>query len=183
MLEDGIEYEADKKHAVRIWEELGMDEKTKGRDCPISKADDQNVDGEDETELSKEEASKFRRIAATANFLALDRTDIQYAVKEICRDMSRPMMKSWGKLKRIARYLIKHPRMVWKYPEVEEHEVEVLDAYTDSDWAGCLGTRKSTNGGVLALWGKCNQVMEQYAVHGGIVERRSGVLRISEDRS
>ena len=34
---------------------------------------------------------------------------------------------------------------MWQAP------VRVLDVYTDSDWAGCVRTRKSTSGGIMKL--------------------------------
>ena len=41
------------------------------------------------------------------------------------------------------------PRIVWRYDWQEaKKEVEV---YTDSDWAGCMRTRKSTSGGVIKV--------------------------------
>ena len=40
---------------------------------------------EDRERLNNQDASQYRALAAGANYLALDRTDVQYAVKEICR--------------------------------------------------------------------------------------------------
>ena len=46
---------------------------------------------EEETELlDSAMASKYRALAARANYLAGDRTDLMYAVKEICRSMANP---------------------------------------------------------------------------------------------
>ena len=63
------------------------------------------------TELSKEEALKFRRIAALMNYVAQDRPDTQVAVSHLCTDMSKPTQQSWTMLKRIGRYLKKHQRV------------------------------------------------------------------------
>ena len=51
------------------------------------------------------EARLFRACSARANYLAQDRPDLQYAVKEIARRMARPTGKDWILLKRLARYL------------------------------------------------------------------------------
>ena len=40
--------------------------------------------------LDKHEVSRFRAIAARANYLAQDRPDMRYFVKQITRRMSRP---------------------------------------------------------------------------------------------
>ena len=65
--------------------------------------------------------------------------------------MSAPAERSIQKLKRLARYVLQHPRAVWKYgPESEDGVVAV---YSDSDWGGCVRTRRSTSGGMIALDG------------------------------
>ena len=51
------------------------------------------------------------------------------------------------RLKRVVRYLQEKPRAVQLFKwAAEEKEVKVQ---VDSDWAGCLVTRRSTSGGVL----------------------------------
>ncbi len=85
--------------------------------------------------------------AARANFLASDRPDIAFAVKELCRGMSAPTARDPEALKRLARYLLGKPRVVFHY--AWQRAPESLDVYTDSDWAGCVKTRKSTTGGAL----------------------------------
>ena len=42
-------------------------------------------------ELVGAEATWFRAVAARSNHLAADRPDIQYAVKEVCRRMAKPV--------------------------------------------------------------------------------------------
>ena len=54
-------------------------------------------------ELQGQEATRFRAVAARSNYLAADRPDIQYSVKEICRRMAKPVDSNWKKLIRLAR--------------------------------------------------------------------------------
>ena len=54
----------------------------------------------------------------------------------------------WRALKRLARYLKERPRMIFRLPF---QQCEALDIYSDTDWAGCLRTRKSTSGGCAML--------------------------------
>ena len=61
--------------------------------------------------------------------------------------MSRPSLKDWAKLKRLGRYLIGRPRLVYKYHCQEE--VKVITAYSDANWASNAADRRSTSGGVL----------------------------------
>lgn len=83
--------------------------------------------------------------------------------------MARPKKGSWLKLKMLARYLVKYPRVVWRYCEAEE--IQYIDAWTDSDWAGCLGTRKSTSGGAVGIRGG---TLKHWASTQGTVALSSG---------
>ena len=61
------------------------------------------------------------------------------------------MAGDWAKLTRLGRYLKDAPRCVLMYPW--QGEEEGLRGYSDSDWAGCRRTAKSTSGG-LAMVGR-----------------------------
>ena len=111
--------------------------------------DAEMVDGN--VQLSEKEATTFRALAARANYLSLDRPDIQFATKEICRDMARPTASSMRRMKRLARYLLQHPRTVVEFGH--ESRGNDIDVYSDSDWAGCLRTRRSTSGGIVTVNG------------------------------
>ena len=81
--------------------------------------------------------------------MTLDRADTQYAVKEICRGMACPTIGHWKRLKRLGRYLRGRPRVVslFKY----QVRGRVADGYSDSDWAECRRTARSTSGVVVIL--------------------------------
>ena len=106
---------------------------------------------ENEQVLDEKQATKFRSAAARCNYLSTDRPDIMYAVKEVCREMSKPTRGAWKKLKRIGRYLVGKPRTVLRY-DWQGREDE-MDGFTDSDWAGCRRTGKSTSGGAIMIGG------------------------------
>ena len=61
--------------------------------------------------------------------------------------MAEPTILSTEALKRLGRYLVKFPRLVYEYPF--QDDVSHLDVYVDTDHAGCLRTRKSTSGGCI----------------------------------
>merc|ERR1711904_603800 len=90
-----------------------------------------------------------RSIAARANYLASDRPDLMYAVKELCRGMAKPTRLHWHKLKRLGRYLLENRRTILRY-DWQGQEPEIT-GYSDSDWAGCRVTGKSTSGGALMI--------------------------------
>ena len=111
----GIEYEADPRQVERLLEEMDLDgDGVKGLVTPGTKMLAHQV--ESETELPEGEHTKFRGLAARANFLAADRIDIIFAAKEVCRFMSKPTTLAVAALKRLGRYLRAHPRMVFKLP-------------------------------------------------------------------
>jgi hypothetical protein len=64
--------------------------------------------------------------------------------------MASPTDLSLGALKRLGRFLAGKPRLVFDYPWQTAQDVTV---YTDTDWAGCPKTRKSTSGGAVMLGG------------------------------
>ena len=82
-------------------------------------------EGESE-ELVGAEATRFRAVAARANYLSADRPDIQYSVKEICRRMAKPVKGDREKLVRLGRYLKGAPRCVFGYAWQDR-------CYSDSD--------------------------------------------------
>ena len=84
----------------------------------------------------------FRGAAARANYLSADRIDCEYACKEICRYMAKPTTHAFQVLKRLCRYLVGTPRLVYVFPL---QAVDSIDIYVDTDWAGCPRTRKSTS--------------------------------------
>jgi hypothetical protein len=149
---DKITYVADDKHATRIMDELGFDEGTKGVDMPIKKGHDEG-DYENDEPLDTAEAKRYRRLAATINYLAVDRPDLQFTASVLGRTMAKPTERSWANLKRAARYLKAHATVVLEYPEAEAVDVKTIVAYSDSDWAGCKTSRRSTSGGLVTLGG------------------------------
>ena len=62
--------------------------------------------------------------------------------------MSSPTEQSLKALKRLSRYLCGAPRLVYTY---RKQTVDSIDVYVDTDWAGCVKTRKSTCGGAVML--------------------------------
>ena len=98
--------------------------------------------------LSPDMVTRFRAVIARANFIVPDREDIGFSVKELARKMSPPVENDLEDLCRLARYLSGRPMMnVW-FEFQEKPEVLIVD--TDSGWAGCRRTRRSTCGGTIS---------------------------------
>jgi hypothetical protein len=101
-------------------------------------------DDEEETAMQPKDASLYRAIVARTNFLAQDRSELQFASKECSRRMSSPRECDWEPIKRIGRYLVGRPRSVVRFPW--QDAPAAITVYADSNWAGCKETRKSTSG-------------------------------------
>ena len=145
----GWECEADQRHADLIIQETGAADKSTlshpGGDKKVMEEESNSK------ELTGSEATRFRAVAARTNYLSVDRPDIQYAVKEVCRRMAKPVEGDWQKLARLGRYLKGDPRCVMEYQWKQAGENPV--GYSDSDWGGDRKTGKSTCGGIIMLGG------------------------------
>ncbi|GLI65657.1 hypothetical protein VaNZ11_009257 [Volvox africanus] len=79
------------------------------------------------------------------------RPNISYSVGALSRDMSRPTVENWQAAKGVLRYLIDTKDMGITY--AVKSRVGTLHGYSDSDYAGCVDTRRSTTGYVFLLAG------------------------------
>ena len=123
--QNGYEMEADPRHCELMLKQLDV-ESLKPLSIPGVEGKDE--DGEDDDEFGKAKASEYRGIAARFNYLAAERPDLQYATKEVCREMSAPSSGSWRRRVRIGRYVLGRPRMIWKF-DLQEATSQ-FDTYT-----------------------------------------------------
>ncbi|CAE7522738.1 unnamed protein product [Symbiodinium sp. CCMP2592] len=148
--EDSILTLPDNKHAENVCEQLGIGPKDKGT-VPSKPLDLTKVE-----ELSAGDAARFRSAVGSAIYLSADRRDIQFAVKELARRMQNPRVCDWLAAETLARYLRATPRfgrVVVLDPASKSTALLNLEVYSDSDWAGCPETRRSTDNIVACLGG------------------------------
>ena len=101
---------------------------TAGAATPGVKDDDVNG----EQPLKEEMQRKIRRWATLLNYMALDRADIAYAVKECARRMSDPVLSTERAIRRLGKYLRTNGRCrTWYAWQAMPDRLEVQ---TDSDW-------------------------------------------------
>ena len=79
-----------------------------------------------EARLGEEDTGVFRSNAARGSYLGLDRVDIAYLAKELCRRMSAPDRASRLALQRLVRYLKGSPRFVYSFPWQPECDLDVF---------------------------------------------------------
>ena len=86
------------------------------------------------------------------------RSDGARGTKRKTGDRTATMKDDWNKFVRLGRFVVRYPRVVNWYGYQNE--------LTDSDWAGCRRTRRSTSGGctyrgqhMLKFWSKTQAVV------------------------
>ncbi|GJV08255.1 putative ribonuclease H-like domain-containing protein [Tanacetum coccineum] len=82
------------------------------------------------------------------NLTELKGLDIQFAVSACSRHQVTPLTSNLNAVKKIFKYLKGQPKLGLWYPRDSPF---VLEAYSDSDYAGSHGDRKSTTGGCQFL--------------------------------
>ncbi|GJV14100.1 hypothetical protein Tco_1359423 [Tanacetum coccineum] len=94
--------------------------------------------------------TKCRSMIEALMYLTTSRPDIVHATCYCARYQAKPTKKYLTAVKRIFRYLKDSINMGLWYPKDTDFE---LTAFSDSDHAGCLDSRKSTSGGIQFLGG------------------------------
>ena len=168
----GLELETSRIPRLKLLRYLGLNEDSKGLSCPVVQGKGKEEEG---WVPCKHEASKFRGGVALVNFLGQDRPDVQYATKQASHKMASPTETDLPRL-RIARCLVE-AEVVWHFPETVD-EPDAVEAFVDSDWAGCLRTRISTSGGVLSMAGTAMKSTERLS----IMQRSRGPQKPSDLR-
>lgn len=96
-------------------------------------------------------AVPFRQAVGSLMYLMVaTRPDIAFAVGKIAQHSNNPKEIHWKALKRIFRYLRGTKDLGITYGNTSKFEVL---GYSDSDWAGCSESRKSTEGYVFLIAG------------------------------
>ena len=148
----GLTWEGDSRHRDSVLEYFGMGGDSKALKKTGYKDKDAGSPGDGgDQELNPEECTAFRALAARLNYMAQDHPAIQFAAKEICRKMARPIGSDFFKIKRLARFLVGIRTVEWLYPWQTESDACHVKVFSDSDWAGCQETRRSTTGGLLMI--------------------------------
>ena len=139
----------DPKHAENIIKALGL---KPGEKSPVPS---RKPDLSDTTPLEAGDAARYRSAVGSGIYLSADRRDIQYAVKELARHMAAPRRCDMNQAMLLGRYLQQRPslvRVTTLDPEAHDGPLQ-LDVFCDSDWGGCVETRRSTDCHVVVLGG------------------------------
>ena len=89
--------------------------------------------------------------------------------------MSSQCAVDWSLLTKIGRYLLRRPRVAITFPWQKKQTH--VDGYTDSDWAVCPKSRKSTSGGAIIVGSHLIKKLESTTTRTRSIIRRGGNLR------
>ena len=143
----GCQWDADPGHAEILCERSGLVEVPKGVSTPGTKQE------EDDRAMPEGSGAEARSITMRAAYLALDRPQMQFAVKEAARTAASPTEGTKQQLRRIARYLKQRPRLAQEFRW--QPMPSTLSGECDSDFAGRRRTRKSTSAYMAMLGRHC----------------------------
>ena len=90
-----------------------------------------------------DDVTSYRSLAGALQYLTITRSDIAYAVQQVCLHMHAPRDVHQTMLKRILRYV---KGTVHLGVQLRVVSSPTITAYSDADWAGCPDTRRSTSG-------------------------------------
>nr|GEV37529.1 retrovirus-related Pol polyprotein from transposon TNT 1-94 [Tanacetum cinerariifolium] len=125
-----------KKHGMTSCDSVGIPLATKHLDADLSG-----------TPLDQ---MKYRSMVGALMYVTASRPDIMHATCYCARYQAKPTEKHLTAVKQIFRYIKDTIHMGLRYPKDTDFK---LTAFSDSDHAVCLDSRKSTSGGIQFLGG------------------------------
>ena len=122
-------------------------------DTPVAKGDKFSLHQCPKNELEKKDMERFP-YASTVESLMYAQVcmylDIAYIVGILGRYLSNPGIDHWKKAKWVMRYLQRTKYYMLTYRRSSHLKI---GGYSDSDFAGCLDSRRSTSGYIFMLVG------------------------------
>nr|CAN61880.1 hypothetical protein VITISV_018026 [Vitis vinifera] len=122
-------------------------------DTPVAKGDKFSLHQCPKNELEKKDMERFPYASVVGSLVyaqVCTRPDIAYIVGMLGRYLSNPGMDHWKKAKRVMRYLQRTKDCMLTYRRSSHLEIV---GYSDSDFARCLDSRRSTLGYIFMLAG------------------------------
>jgi histone deacetylase 1/2 len=142
--DDGFELRGDDTLITKSVVELGL---STAKHAPTPFSSSSPASSHDDEPLSAEQHASFRVHVGRLLYISADRLDISYSSKTLARSLHSPTVRDWQQMKHVFRYLLGRPvlPLFFNLNKVPRS----IDVFTDSDWASCKKTRRSTSGGIV----------------------------------
>ncbi len=139
-----------KSYIDKVLERFGM-QNCKPGDTPVAKGEIFNLSQCPKNEFETKQMQKVPYAALIGSLMyaqVCTRPDIAYIVGILSRFLSNPGLDHWVAAKRVLRYLQRTKDYMLTYRKSDQLEII---GYSDSDFAGCQDSRKSTSGYIYLL--------------------------------
>jgi len=143
---DGYVLSGDEELAMKSIRELGL-ESAKPAPTPLSSSSCKIKDGD--KLLDPVMHNLFRVHVGRLLYIAQDRIDLMFCAKHLARKVCSPTVADFAAVKRSYRYILGRPCLPYVYNN--STLPKELTVYSDSDWASCVESRKSTSGCIIAV--------------------------------
>ena len=140
------------KHFHKLFDLLKIKRSWKPKNVPSHTMIDE-IDSS--PELGPQQASTFRSAVGVLLYMASDLVECQFTIRHLARCMATPTSRGWEILKHLVCYLLGRSEfgLLLNLEQFKYDERMKLLAYSDSDWAGHHGSRKSASSGCLMIDG------------------------------
>jgi hypothetical protein len=107
--------------------------------------------------LSASDASAYRSIVGLCLYIARERPDLMYTIKELSACMSSPTLAALAHLRKMIGYMkaVGDVGVLLEYPQPGQGRLDaggvsewILESFSDADWSSNRATRRSTSCGV-----------------------------------
>ena len=140
------------KHFHKLFDLLSIKRSWKPKNVPshtmINEVDSTAV-------LCPQQASVFRSAVGVLLYMASDLVECQFTIRHLARCMASPTSRAFEVLRHLVIYLLGRSEygLLLSLEQYKYDERMRLHAYSDSDWAGHHGSRKSASSGCLVIDG------------------------------
>ncbi|WJZ95153.1 hypothetical protein VitviT2T_013943 [Vitis vinifera] len=141
-----------KSYIDKVLSRFGMSNCALG-DTPVEKGDKFSLYQCPKNELEMKDMERFPYASVVGSLMyaqVCTHLDIAYIVGMLGKYLSNPGMDHWKKAKLVMRYLQRTKDFMLTYQRSSHLEIV---GYSDSDFVGCLNSRRSTSGHIFMLAG------------------------------
>ena len=138
------------KHLERLMEVTGVRHGCAGKKTPLPLL---VPDLAESPSLNAEQFSKYRTAVGILLYVQAEVPHCQFAIKALSQNLGNPTQACWSMLRHLVRHMASTSGWALSMQRVEQGVGvraqcpgrDVIECFTDADWAGCRSSRKSTS--------------------------------------